>query len=132
MLYEVITHLFCSPDTVECFNPKVVQASMGALFRAQMHYTHLPEYLSQLQANQTVHCYGTALDGHNLYDIQLESPALIVMGSEANGLSDMVRSHCQQNLLIPNYGQTVTRSESLNVAIAAGIFCAEFRRQLGK
>lgn len=121
-----IEHLFCSPDTVDVYNPKCVQATMGALARVRVCYTSLPDLIRR---HPSLPVYGTLLDGDNLYHQSITPHGLIVMGNEGNGLSAEVRSLVNRKLYIPNYPAGRDTSESLNVAIATAIVCAEFRRQ---
>lgn len=120
-----ISTILCSPDTVDVYNPKVVQATMGALARVQVHYLSLPTALPQL--NMPI--YVTALDGQNLYQSELSSQGVIVMGNEGNGVSQAVRQVATHSLLIPNFPVGRLTSESLNVGVAAAIVCSEFRRR---
>lgn len=123
-----IEHIFCSPGTADAFAPKTVQASMGALARVHLHYTSLPALISGL--NEEIPVYGTFLNGDNLYAEKLETErGLIIMGNEGNGVSHEVEQLVNRRLLIPNYPAGRTTSESLNVAVATAIVCAEFRRQ---
>ena len=121
--------IFASPGTVEVWNPKVVQATMGAIFRKQVIYTDLAEICRKFSA-AGLPVYGTFLDGKNLYE-NLPSDAkhgLVVMGSESFGISPALESLITNKLLIPPYPADAVTSESLNVAIATAIICAEFRR----
>lgn len=124
-----IHHIFCSHGTADAYNPKVVQATMGALARVQVHYTSLPELLAEVSA-QSVPVYGTFLDGDDMYSVPLSSHGLIVMGNEGNGISPSVAVAVSHRLFIPNYPVGQETSESLNVATATAIICAEFRRRL--
>jgi RNA methyltransferase, TrmH family len=124
-----ISELVCSEDTVDCYNPKVVQASMGAIFRIRISYCSLSEYLLETSRKKDIRIYGTTLDGENLYTSALEKPAIIVLGNEANGISAEVLQHVRKRLLIRNFSDSTSKTESLNVAIAAAITCSEFRRQ---
>lgn len=116
--------IVCSRDTADCYNPKVVQATMGALVRVRVHYTDLPAWL----AAQQCPIYGTLLDGKDMYAVGRESPAIIIMGNEGNGISDPVRPFITHPVRIPSYPKDIETSESLNVAIATAIVLAEFRR----
>ncbi len=121
--------IFASPGTVEVYNPKVVQATMGAIFRKRVIYTDLSAVCKRFES-AGLPVYGTFLDGKNLYE---GVPAdrkhgLIVMGSESFGISDTLRELIGNKLLIPPYPADASTSESLNVAIATAIICAEFRR----
>lgn len=121
-----IRKIFCSQDTVDAYNPKVVQATMGSIAHVEVVYTNLAELLTSLPADFPV--YGTLLDGENLYSQQLSSAGLIIMGNEGNGISQPIRRFVNHRLLIPQYSEGDT-AESLNVAIATAITCAEFRRR---
>ncbi len=123
-----IEHLFCSPDTVDTYNPKVVQATMGALARVKVHYLDLPGLARELAAQQ-VPVYGTFLEGESVYTESLTSHGLLVMGNEGNGVSAEVAALVSRKLYIPPYPANRPTSESLNVAIATSILCAEFRRR---
>ncbi len=122
-----IKHVVCSEGCADCFNSKVVQATMGAILRVQVHYVALPEFLEQIK-QQGMPIYGTMLDGDSIYSRELSSEGVIVMGSEGQGLSSEVAAQVSDKLLIPSYPADEVGSESLNVAIAAAIVCAEFRR----
>ena len=120
-----IHHVVCSEDTVDAYNPKAVQATMGALARVEVHYTSLTALFRQCN----VPIYGTLLDGNNIYGQELGRNGFIVMGNEGNGLSPAVREMVTHKLLIPNYPVGAKTTESLNVAIATSIVCSEFRRR---
>ena len=124
-----IDAIFASPGTVEVWNPKVVQATMGAIFRKQIIYTNLDRVCNCFSA-AGFPVYGTFLDGRNLYEnLPAESKyGLVVMGSESFGISPALESLITNKLLIPPYPAGSVTSESLNVAIATAIICAEFRR----
>lgn len=122
----------CSEDTVDCFNPKVVQATMGALARVRVHYTDLSNWLTDV-SEKGVPVYGTLLDGKNMYaegGIQERKRGVIVMGNEGSGISQTVRRCITHPLFIPPYPTGAETSESLNVGIATAVVLAEFRRQL--
>ena len=122
-----IEHIFCSQGTVDVYNSKVIQATMGALARVKVHYCNLPELISSLK---NVPVYGTFLDGENIYNKPLSENGLIIMGNEGNGVSKEVSQLINNKLYIPNYPTGRATSESLNVAIATAVVCAEFRRRL--
>ncbi len=123
-----IRHVVCSPDTADVFNPKTVQATMGALARVQVHYADLAAFLTDYrQLNLPV--YGTFLDGTNLYQHQLRSCGAILLGNEGNGVSPTVAAFATERIRIPNFPDGAPTSESLNVAAAAAVVCAEFRRR---
>ena len=126
-----IRHILCSRDTADCYNPKVVQATMGALSRVQLHYVDLPATLAEL-SQQGIPLYGTLLDGKNMYDnnaIPNKQSGVIIMGNEGNGISPEVRQLITHPLFIPSYPADMPTSESLNVGIATAIVLAEFRRK---
>lgn len=117
-----IRDIICSEDTVDCFNPKVVQASMGSVFRIQCHYIHLPNFL----AAQQMPVYGLVLDGKNIYEQKLHQEGFIIIGNESKGISPEVRQHITSPLYIPSAASS--KAESLNASIATAIVCAIFAR----
>lgn len=121
-----IKHVFCSTDTADIYNPKVVQATMGALARVNVHYVELADFLNN---NSHLPIYGTLLDGKNMYEQTITPNGIIVMGNEGNGIRSEIEKLIQRKLYIPNYPIGQETSESLNVAIATAIICAEFRRR---
>ena len=123
-----VEDIFCSEDTADCFNPKVVQATMGAILRVRVHYLKLADFLRRT-ADSGVAVYGTMLDGDDIYDAKLQTNGVIVMGNEGKGVSDECAKSFTHKLLIPAYPPERQGSESLNVAMATGIVCAEFRRR---
>ena len=122
-----IEHIFCSPDTADLYNPKTVQATMGAMARVCVHYLSLTDLLRAADTDTPV--YGTFLDGNDMYGTELSSNGLIVMGNEGKGISRDIASLINRKLYIPNYPLERNTSESLNVAVATAIVCAEFRRR---
>jgi TrmH family RNA methyltransferase len=115
-----ITSIVCSLDTVDCFNSKVVQATMGSLFRMSIEYTNLADYLSETD----LPIYGALLDGVDMYTTPLENKGILVIGNEGKGISDEIKSLVTKPIFIPKYGE----AESLNAAMATGIILAEYRR----
>lgn len=127
-----IDAVFAAKDTVDVFNPKVVQSTMGAIFRVKMHYVDLPSLTKEvLAAGGKV--YGTFLDGRNMYSQPLETgkdkPAVIVIGNESEGISDAMAALVSDRLYIPPYPADDPGSESLNAAVATAVTVAEFRRR---
>ena len=122
--------IICSRDTADCYNPKVVQATMGALARVRIHYVDLPEWLKEQQCP----IIGTLLEGKDMYEVLrakgegLKANGIIVMGNEGNGISQTVRQLVTHPIRIPSYPKNAETSESLNVSIATAIVLAEFRR----
>lgn len=127
-----IEAVFASKDTVDVFNPKVVQSTMGAIFRVKMHYVDLPALFEKIRAIDGK-IFGTFLDGKNMYERELDNgamaPSVIVIGNEANGISNEVEALVSDRLYIPPYPQDSPGSESLNAAVATAITVAEFRRR---
>lgn len=121
-----IDYIFCSRDTADIYNPKTVQATMGAIARVKVIYTDIA---TLLRDNHRLPIYGTFLDGNPIYDEPLSPSGFIVMGSEGSGISEDVTRAINRRLYIPGYPKGINKSESLNVAIATAITCAEFRRR---
>lgn len=120
-----ISDIVCSPGTADCYNPKVVQATMGAIARVRVHYTDLGEWLAGVDTP----VYGTFLDGENIHTATLSQHGVIVMGNEGQGITPAVERRISRRLFIPPYPANHAGSESLNVAVATGIVCSEFRRR---
>ena len=123
-----INKIICSTETADAYNPKVVQATMGAITRVNIEYTNLTQWINNLPKD--VNVYGTMLDGENMYSSNLSSQGVIVMGNEGNGISEEVQKVLTDRIKIPSY--TNSEMESLNVAVATSIVCAEFRRGSNK
>lgn len=119
-----VTQLVCSENTVDCYNQKVVQASMGSLSRISIHYVDIEGFLK----DQNRPVYGTFLEGKNIYDTKLNPDALIVLGNEANGISNAIEEIIEEKITIPQFGEN-HQTESLNVATATAIVLSEFKRQ---
>jgi TrmH family RNA methyltransferase len=122
-----IEHIFCSPDSADIYNPKTIQATMGALAHVHLHYLSLEDFIRQQKEDVAV--YGTLLNGENMYQSHLQSNGIIVMGNEGRGICPEIESLITHKLWIPNFPQGRTTTDSLNVAIATSVVCAEFRRQ---
>lgn len=123
-----IENVVCSPTTVDVYNPKCVQATMGALARVNVCYTELRQFIKSLPDDVTPYC--TSLGGENIYDTKLDSGAVVIMGNEGNGVCSEITDLCKKSLLIPSYPAGRHTSESLNVGVATAIVCAEFRRRV--
>lgn len=129
--------IVCSHDTADCYNPKVVQATMGALARVRVQYTDLAEWLKAVSSQHSdVRIYGTLLEGKDMYEV-LKAPLgppikegrkVVIMGNEGNGISEEVRAMVTHPIRIPSYPKDAETSESLNVSIATAIVLAEFRK----
>lgn len=122
-----IEKVFCSHDTADVYNPKVVQATMGSIARVRLEYTDLQAFIRSLPAETAI--YGTMLNGDDIYESTITRGGLLVMGNEGNGISPEIAELVNRKLLIPNYPKGRHTADSLNVAIATAITCAEFRRR---
>jgi rRNA methylases len=120
-----INHIVCSPDTADVYNPKTIQATMGALTHVKVHYTNLKEYIEKHTDSPV---YGTFLDGEDIYSKQLSPNGIIVMGNEGGGIRPETESLINEKLFIPPFPPESETTESLNVAVATAIVCSEFRR----
>ena len=121
-----IDTIYCSEDTADAYNPKVVQATMGSIAHVKIIYTDLLRLFDSLPPAYPV--YGTLLDGEDIYQQPLTQEGIIVMGNEGNGISEAIRQKVNRRLLIPCFREGDT-AESLNVAIATAITCSEFKRR---
>lgn len=115
------SQIVCSEDTVEAFNPKVVQATMGSLSRIAVHYANLPDFIKEMQ----LPAYGALLEGEPIYAASFGRPGFIVLGNEGKGISEGVIELITDKITIPRFGD----AESLNVAVSASIFCSEIKRR---
>jgi TrmH family RNA methyltransferase len=118
-----VTELLCSCETVDVFNPKVVQATMGSISRVNVSYLDLKDFIS----NTSLPVFGTFMDGENLYQKALPNEGILVLGNEANGISISLEKAIFNRIAIPRFG-SIQKTESLNVATATAIFLSEFRR----
>ena len=118
-----VPQILCTESTVDCYNPKVIQASMGSLSRVEVIYLDLVGYLKKTE--RTV--YGTFMEGESLYSTSFAEDGILVMGNEANGISDQIRGLVSKEVSIPQFGKR-HNTESLNVAMAAAICLSELRR----
>lgn len=123
-----ISDILCSPNSADCFNPKVVQATMGAILRVRIHYVELATTLHRARKLE-IPIYGTFLEGENIYHSELTKEGIILMGNEGRGVSPACAAETTHRLFIPPYPADRSGSESLNVAMATGIICSEFRRR---
>ena len=121
-----IDTIFASSDTVDVYSPKVVQASMGSMFRVDMRYGELRTILSSFSGKALI--YGTFLSAPSIYETKLSDNGIIVLGSESHGISIKIEDIVDQKILIPQYPIGLQRVESLNVAVSAAIVASEFRR----
>ncbi|GLB52173.1 RNA methyltransferase [Neptunitalea chrysea] len=119
-----VEHLVCSENTVDCYNPKVIQATMGSLSRVNVVYANLEDFLTET----CLPSFAADMGGENVYEIELPKEGVLVMGNEANGLTDVVTNLITTILGIPRFG-TIQKTESLNVAMATSILLSEFKRR---
>jgi TrmH family RNA methyltransferase len=122
-----IDSVICSPDCADRFNPKVIQASMGSVLRMNVYSMPLPDFFIRNAAGPKLPVFATLLDGKNLFASQVNQDAIIVLGNESRGIHPTIQPFITDSLLIPSFAKLPDKAESLNVAIAAGIVCAEFR-----
>ena len=120
-----IQHLFCSSDTVDFYNPKVIQASMGSFCRIKTYEIKFSDILKLAKLSGTV-ISGAYMNGENIYHSELHQNTLIVMGNEGNGIRKEIEDSIDKRLTIPRFNEN---TESLNVAVATAIICSEFRRR---
>jgi TrmH family RNA methyltransferase len=119
-----VKQLLCSKDTVDCYNEKVVQATMGSIARVEVIYGDLAEEISKLD----LPVFGTFMNGENIYESSLSFKGILVLGNEANGISDEIKQLSKHQISIPQFGET-KNTESLNVATATAILLSEFKRR---
>ena len=122
-----IENIFCSIGTADIYNPKTIQATMGAIARVKVHYVDLPALINSIKEKAPI--YGTFLDGEDIYRKELKNYGLIIMGNEGNGIGKECAGQVAERLFIPNYPAGRETSESLNVSVATAIICSEFRRR---
>jgi len=120
-----VMDLVCNVETVDCYNPKVIQASMGSITRVNVSYLNIENFLSSQKNTEK---FGTFRDGDNVYNIKLPGSGILVLGNEANGICKKVESQITHRIYIPRFGD-IQATESLNVANAVAILLSEFRRQ---
>ncbi|MEL1252735.1 RNA methyltransferase [Flavobacterium sp. DGU38] len=118
-----IQQIICSKETVDIYNPKVVQATMGSITRVNVNYIDLKSYI----ANAKIPVFGTFMDGENIYQSDLPKNGIIIMGNEANGISAEIEKMVTSRITIPRFGE-LQKTESLNVATATAIVLSEFKR----
>lgn len=127
-----IENIICSNDTVDAFNPKVVQATMGSISRIKVYYTDLVNFLMNQESTFKYQVFGALLEGESIYSKQLPSNGFIIIGNESKGISEKLLPYITGKISIPSFShyKTVTgEAESLNAAIATSIICSEFRRR---
>ena len=122
-----IENIICSENTVDAYNPKTIQATMGAIASVKVHYVNKEDFFSNIDKKMPV--YGTFLEGENIYNTELTANGLIVIGNEGQGISEEIVPFVTKKLFIPSYNTKQKSAESLNASIAAAVVCAEFKRK---
>lgn len=122
-----IKNIICSENSVDIYNPKVIQASMGSFCRVNVFYYNISSFISKI--DNTLHVYGTFLEGENIYTTNLSPHGIIVLGNESKGISQELEKFINQKLYIPAFPSVNKETNSLNVSSAAAIICSEFRRR---
>ncbi|NBC83791.1 MAG: RNA methyltransferase [Bacteroidetes bacterium] len=125
-----INHIFCSEDCAELYNPKVLQASMGSVFRVNVWNISFEDEILPYIKSLQLPVYGTFLEGENIYKQTLKAPCIMVLGNESKGISAEMDPYISEKIHIPSFAQSHSHSESLNVAVTAGIVCSELRRKI--
>lgn len=124
-----ISHIFCSNDCVDCYNPKVVQATMGAIFRVNIEYCELANKLESIDKKQ-FGIYGATLNGENIYESEIKNKSILIIGNESNGIRNEILDCLSTEVKIPRFSGNESQTESLNAAIATSVLCAEFKRRM--
>ncbi len=124
-----IENIICSEDTVDCFNPKVVQASMGSVMNVKIHYRNLTSFLSDIKTRFQLPVYGASIGGTSIYRQEFPENAIMIFGNESKGISDNLNEYIDVHLKIPPVYKNLPPVDSLNVSIAVAIFGYEFRRK---
>ncbi|MDL2262790.1 RNA methyltransferase [Bacteroidales bacterium OttesenSCG-928-I21] len=123
-----IENIICSKNSVDIYNPKVIQATMGSFLRVKTHYKDLHQYITSYKDITNRPCYGTFLEGENIYKMTNKNTGLLVFGNEGQGISSNIEKLIDKKISIPAFNPEIDHSESLNISIATAIVCSEFRR----
>lgn len=124
-----IRNIVCSKECADLYNPKAIQATMGAFAHVKVHYVHLPEFLGHAR-QLGLPIYGASMEGENLYKSDLTINGIVLMGNEGNGISDEICTYISRKINIPSFPTGTLTTESLNVAMATSVICSEFRRRV--
>jgi len=127
-----IQDIVCSQDCADVYNPKVVQATMGALMRVKVHYVDLQSTITDLTKFTDFQIYGTFMEGNSIYESKLDNNGLLIMGNEGKGISEKIEALITERISIPSFSGGFAGAESLNVGVATGIIISEFIRQTKK
>jgi TrmH family RNA methyltransferase len=122
-----IENIICSENTVDVYNPKVIQSTMGAFLRVKLKYINLNVFFKEI--DNSIPIYGAFLEGKDIYKEQLTSSGIIVMGNESKGISTEIGQFISNKITIPSFSKNDAKTESLNVSVATAIICSEFRRE---
>jgi TrmH family RNA methyltransferase len=125
-----IKYIICSHNSVDVYNPKVVQATMGAIFHVDVFTNNLTSFIKKQKNKEGYTIYGTFLEGNNIYKTNLNPKGIIVMGNESHGIKKEIEQIITTRLFIPKYCDKKNGAESLNISIATGIICSEFKRRI--
>ena len=123
-----IQNVFVSPETVDVFNPKVIQASMGSFARVRVYETGFETVENLAKKSQAI-IYGAFMEGSNVYEQTLAGKAILVVGNEGNGIRPEIEARVDHKLSIPNFSLNDQKAESLNVSVATAVLCSEFKRK---
>ena len=123
-----IEYVICSENSVELYNPKVLQSTMGAFLRVKVFYLNLDEFLREAKNKLKLPIFGAFLKGKNVYTTSLPSSGIIILGNESKGISKSIESIIDEKLTIPSFNLNPERIDSLNVSVATAIICSEFKR----
>jgi RNA methyltransferase, TrmH family len=124
-----VRHIICSPETVDAFNPKVVQASMGAIFRTKIYYLRLFEFIREYKKTFSYPITAAFLEGESIYETELKQNGLLVLGNESKGISNEIAEIVDKKITIPSFPSGEKTMESLNVAVAGAVILSEYRRR---
>lgn len=124
-----VNDIICSHNTVELYNPKVIQSAMGSVFRVKLFYLLLPDFLEEYKICNSNPVFGTFIDGESIYDADLTHHGLIIMGNESKGISKELLPYISKKVSIPSFSANKHYPNSLNVSAAAAVICSEFRRR---
>jgi TrmH family RNA methyltransferase len=124
-----IKNIVCSENCVDVYNPKVIQATMGAIMHVKVHYFNLEEFL-KIASERNIPIYGTLLDGESIYNQKLGNKGVILLGNESKGISDNLLPYITERIMIPKFSKDVKGIESLNAGMAASVVFSEFARRI--
>ena len=124
-----IENIVCSPESVDCYSPKVVQSSMGSLFRVNIYYDDLARAINNIKKSGEVYIYSSNIDGISIYETPIQNRAMLLLGNESHGIRNEISALADYKIKLPSFPAGNSSMESLNVGVAAGVLCAEFRKR---